>query len=53
MDSWFLQYDNAPPHRAKSYTHYLTFTRPKLLDFPYSLDLCDIALLKDDKELVF
>lgn len=47
MDTWFFHHDNAPAHRAKVSTDYLTSTGLKLLEHPpYSPDLapCDFAL---------
>lgn len=47
MDTWYLHHDNAPAHRAKACTEYLTTTGLKLLEHPpYSPDLapCDFAL---------
>ncbi|KAF2880172.1 hypothetical protein ILUMI_25973 [Ignelater luminosus] len=46
MDTWYLHHDNAPAHRAKTCTDYLTNTKLKLLEHPpYSPDLahCDFA----------
>jgi hypothetical protein len=46
-DTWFLHHDNAPAHRSKVCTEYLTSSRLKVLEHPsYSpnLALFDFAL---------